>query len=204
MAPDWRPPDLERASGCIGSRNPRRRFKPLFSCRKNGNRSACSAVHRGPSPDFSYRVQKVMATYTQSASGHLPDQRQTVAATRFSQSPRPDAPTLYEKSGLVKGKVERPFSHIRQDFFLGRNFRNLDDLNAQLIDWLDAVANIRIHATTQQVIAEAFAAEQPELQTLPQHRLDAVLETRTARQSRRLRRNRRELLHRARPYPSGG
>ena len=31
-----------------------------------------------------------------------------------------------------KGKVERPFSYIRQDFFLGLSFRNLDDLNAQL------------------------------------------------------------------------
>lgn len=75
----------------------------------------------------------------------------------------------------TKGKVERPFSYIRQDFFLGRSFRNLDDLNAQLIGWLDTVANVRIHGTTQRVVSEAFAAEQPELQTLPEHRLDAVL-----------------------------
>jgi transposase len=32
----------------------------------------------------------------------------------------------------TKGKVERPFSYIRQDFFLARTFRNLEDLNAQL------------------------------------------------------------------------
>ncbi len=31
----------------------------------------------------------------------------------------------------TKGKVERPFRYIRQDFFLDRSFRNLDDLNAQ-------------------------------------------------------------------------
>ena len=41
----------------------------------------------------------------------------------------------------TKGKVERPFRYIRQDFFLARSFRNLDDLNAQLVDWLDTVAN---------------------------------------------------------------
>jgi transposase len=75
----------------------------------------------------------------------------------------------------TKGKVERPFSYIRQDFFLGRSFRNLDDLNAQLVDWLDTVANIRVHGTTQRIVAEAFTAEQPELQTLPQNRFDAVL-----------------------------
>ena len=37
----------------------------------------------------------------------------------------------------TKGKVERPFRYIREDFFLGRTFRNLDDLNAQLADWLE-------------------------------------------------------------------
>ena len=32
----------------------------------------------------------------------------------------------------TKGKVERPYRYIREDFFLGRSFRNLDDLNQQL------------------------------------------------------------------------
>ena len=43
----------------------------------------------------------------------------------------------------TKGKVERPFRYIREDFFLARFFRNLDDLNAQLRHWLDTVANPR-------------------------------------------------------------
>jgi transposase len=37
----------------------------------------------------------------------------------------------------TKGKVERPFRYIREDFFLGNSFRNLDDLNAQLRHWLE-------------------------------------------------------------------
>lgn len=75
----------------------------------------------------------------------------------------------------TKGKVERPFSYIRQDFFLGRRFRNMEDLNAQLIEWLETVANARLHGTTQRIVAEAFREEQPELQRLPEHRFDAVL-----------------------------
>jgi transposase len=75
----------------------------------------------------------------------------------------------------TKGKVERPFSYIRQDFFLARTFRNLDDLNAQLEDWLGSVANVRRHGTTQRVVAEALAAEQSELQPLPVHPFDALL-----------------------------
>jgi len=71
--------------------------------------------------------------------------------------------------------VERPFSYIRQDFFLARTFRNLDDLNAQLDDWLATVANVRLHGTTQRIVSEAFAAEQPELQKLPAFPFDALL-----------------------------
>jgi transposase len=57
----------------------------------------------------------------------------------------------------TKGKVERPFRYVREDFFLGGCFRNLDDLNAQFRHWLDEVANRRTHATTHRVVAEHFA-----------------------------------------------
>jgi transposase len=67
----------------------------------------------------------------------------------------------------TKGKVERPFRYIREDFFLGGAFRNLDDLNAQLRQWLDTVANPRVHATTQRIVNEAFAEERPALKSLP-------------------------------------
>ena len=67
----------------------------------------------------------------------------------------------------TKGKVERPFRYIREDFFLGASFRNLDDLNVQLRHWLDTVANPRVHATTQRVVNEAFAEEKPTLKPLP-------------------------------------
>jgi transposase len=104
--------------------------------------------------------------------GHIAYNRSLLALARHYRF-QPRACRPYRAK--TKGKVERPFSYIRQDFFLGRSFRNLGDLNAQLIDWLDTVANIRVHGTTQRVVAEAFAVEQPELQTLPQHRFNAVL-----------------------------
>src|SRR6266436_8009995 len=104
--------------------------------------------------------------------GHIDYNRSLLAlAQHYRFQPRACRPYRAK----TKGKVERPFSYIRQDFFLGRSFRNLDDLNAQLIDWLDTVANIRLHGTTQRIVAEAFVAEQPELQALPEHRFDAVL-----------------------------
>lgn len=67
----------------------------------------------------------------------------------------------------TKGKVERPFRYIREDFYLARSFRNLDDLNVQLRHWLDTVANPRTHATTRRVVSEAFAEERTALRPLP-------------------------------------
>jgi transposase len=75
----------------------------------------------------------------------------------------------------TKGKVERPFRYIREDFFLGRSFRNLVDLNDQFRQWLDQVANARVHATTQRVVSEHFAEERPRLQPLPAGPFQAVL-----------------------------
>ena len=59
-----------------------------------------------------------------------------------------------------------PDTPIRQDFFLGRTFRNLDDLNAQFDAWRTEIANPRIHATTDRVVDEAFVEEKPTLKPL--------------------------------------
>ncbi len=67
----------------------------------------------------------------------------------------------------TKGKVERPFRYVRQDFFLGREFGNLADLNQQLSEWLEQVANARCHGTTQRIVKEAMAEERATLQPLP-------------------------------------
>jgi transposase len=75
----------------------------------------------------------------------------------------------------TKGKVERPFRYIREDFFLGGVFRNLDDLNGQLRRWLDTIANPRLHATTHRVVNEAFAEEKPAMKPLPLAPYQAVL-----------------------------
>ncbi len=75
----------------------------------------------------------------------------------------------------TKGKIERPFRYIRQDFFLARTFRNMDDLNAQFDAWRAEVANPRVHATTRRIVDEAFAEEVPSLKPLPAIPYNAVL-----------------------------
>ncbi|WP_310116758.1 IS21 family transposase [Azospirillum sp. BE72] len=75
----------------------------------------------------------------------------------------------------TKGKVERPFRYVREDFFLGRSFRSLEDLNAQFTQWLDQIANVRRHATTGRVVVEHFAEERPALKALPAGPFNTVL-----------------------------
>jgi transposase len=75
----------------------------------------------------------------------------------------------------TKGKIERPYRYIRADFFMARRFADVDDMNRQLREWLDTVANARRHGTTDRIVAEHFAEERPALQPLPAGRFDAVL-----------------------------
>jgi transposase len=42
--------------------------------------------------------------------------------------------------GNEKGRVERAIGYIRKSFFLGRNFKDVDDLNAQAEAWCGTVA----------------------------------------------------------------
>lgn len=85
----------------------------------------------------------------------------------------------------TKGKVERPFRYVRQDFFLARSFRDLDDLNEQFGEWRATIANPRVHATTQRVVDEHFAEERPHLLPLPAQPYDAGADRGAADQSGR-------------------
>ena len=59
----------------------------------------------------------------------------------------------------TKGKVERPVSYIRGNFFYARTFASDDDLNTRTLCWLDTVANVRIHGTLKEKPADRFQAE---------------------------------------------
>ncbi len=66
-----------------------------------------------------------------------------------------------------KGKVERPFSWIFEDFLKGTVFHSLEDLNQKARVWLDTVANVRKHTTTGRRVDEMYAEEKPLLIALP-------------------------------------
>lgn len=68
----------------------------------------------------------------------------------------------------TKGKVERPIRYLRDSFLYGRTFLGDADLNAQVLDWLGRVANVREHGTTKWIPLERFQeVEQAALPALP-------------------------------------
>jgi transposase len=70
----------------------------------------------------------------------------------------------------TKGKIERPIRYMRSSFFYGRDFISDADLNHQGFQWLDRVANVRVHATTKERPYERYLRdEKPVLRPLAPH-----------------------------------
>jgi len=66
----------------------------------------------------------------------------------------------------VKGKVERPYSFIREGFWRGYAFTCMETANRDLAEWL-SMKDERIHGTTHEVVRVRFEREQPYLKPVP-------------------------------------
>lgn len=68
-----------------------------------------------------------------------------------------------------KGKVESGIKYVKGNFFAGRKFKNEDDVNNQLLKWLNNTCNGRIHGTTRKIPREVFEEEEKKvLKALPE------------------------------------
>jgi transposase len=71
-----------------------------------------------------------------------------------------------------KPRTERSFWEVERSFLNGREFRDLADMRAQLVDWLDTVVDQRrLHKRTA---LERFAEEKEHLRVLPRHPYDTA------------------------------
>jgi transposase len=94
-------------------------------------------------------------------------------AGHYHFAPKPCAPYR----GNEKGKVERAIRYLRYSFFEARSFSSVDDLNAQLAAWIEAVAHRRRVPGDPEGrwVADAFIEEKPRLLPLPQHPFESDL-----------------------------
>ncbi len=85
-------------------------------------------------------------------------------AGHYRFEPRPVAPAR----GNVKERVERAIRYVRDSFFAARSFADLNDLNAQAVQWCyGQAADRRCPAVRELRVREAFLQEQPQLVPLP-------------------------------------
>lgn len=67
-----------------------------------------------------------------------------------------------------KGRVESAVGYIRRNFLAGLNLSgSLEAINAAARDWLDTVANLRVHGETRKTPLALFGEEAPHLRPLP-------------------------------------
>jgi len=130
------------------------------------------AVWRADLPTFLACHARAFAYFGGVPAEVLYDNAKVVVLERLADGPRYN-PGLLDLAGRygfaprlcrpyrarTKGKVERSIGYVKDRFFVGRTFTDLEDLNCQLLGWLDAVANRREHATTGERPAERLLRE---------------------------------------------
>lgn len=71
----------------------------------------------------------------------------------------------------VKGKIERPFQYLRESWWHGYDFVDLETANSDLFQWL-AEKEKRVHGTTHERVDARFEREKQYLGALPPQRCD--------------------------------
>jgi transposase len=80
-----------------------------------------------------------------------------------------------------KGKIESGIGYVKKNSLKGRVFASLDEQNQHLLAWETTVADVRIHGTIRQQVAQVFAQiERAALQLLPSERFPCFQEGRRA------------------------
>lgn len=171
---DWSPYEVEFVTGrkTVHLSN----FVLCFSRKMHG-----TWYERGTLPNLIDSHQRAFKTFGGITSVFVYDNQKSVVAYRFKKeiilNGKFQKFAEYHGFQVVlcaprrpnsKGKVERPFPYIEDDFLRGRVFVDVADLNRQYEEWLDKVANKRVHGTTGKVPDEMWEQEKSQLIALPE------------------------------------
>jgi hypothetical protein len=85
-------------------------------------------------------------------------------ADQYGFRPFPTSPGEPHEKGLV----ERPIEYLKGNFWAGRKFSGMDDLQAQGNQWRDTICNVRIHAGLDERPIDRFELERAHLLPLPE------------------------------------
>lgn len=145
--------------------------------------TACYSRHQFVWPTFSQRLEDVLAGFEAAWAFFggvfavvIPDQMKTAIEKADNISPRFNDTFLEyaESRGFAidparirkptdKPRVERAVPYVRQNFFAGEHFRDVDDVRTRAEVWCREDAGMRLHGTTQLRPLEVFLAEEQPL-----------------------------------------
>ncbi len=74
-----------------------------------------------------------------------------------------------------KGRVENAVGYVKKNFLAGLELTDFALVNPAARQWLDTVANVRIHGSTYRQPVELLGAEKPQLKPLPSQPYDVGL-----------------------------
>ena len=88
--------------------------------------------------------------------------------------------------GNEKGRVENGVGYVKKNFLSGLQLPDFNALNPAAVQWLDTIANVRIHGETAKKPIEMFENERHRLNPLPAHLYDiaGIDQVRASRQFR--------------------
>ena len=88
--------------------------------------------------------------------------------------------------GNEKGRVENGVGYVKKTFLAGLDIPDFSVLNPAAKQWLDTVANVRVHGETHQKPTDLWQQEKSSLHPLPMHPFDiaTVSQVRASRQFR--------------------
>lgn len=121
----------------------------------------------------------------------VPDNMRTIVVRAHATSPRlNDSFSEYAQArGLFvdlarvrspqdKARVENHVAYVRESWFQGERFTDVDDTRRSAVDWCRNVAGARIHGTTRRIPREHYAeVELPRMQVLADDTFDVPLWT---------------------------
>jgi transposase len=76
------------------------------------------------------------------------------------------------RKGNEKGRVENGVGYVKKNFLAGLSIPDFNSVNPAARQWLDTIANVRIHGETRKKPVELFKEEKARLRSLPPHPYD--------------------------------
>jgi transposase len=88
--------------------------------------------------------------------------------------------------GNEKGRVENAVGYVKKNFLGGLDIPDFSAVNPAALQWLQTIANVRVHGATHKKPADMFKAEKPAMLALPEMPYDVSV-TRQVRATNRFR-----------------